>query len=146
MAEFLIYNKEHWMDVDNKYAVWHKKIEDNPIFTDEKQAGNLAKFDRKYEARYQKGDIVEVRPDGSLSVEKHFDSKMFGLLKVPGLSFEDAKKYMESVIEIKDIGTDSESKEIIRKRKYSTSNDFSITKEQQSVSVASANITAKVII
>ncbi len=95
MAEFLIYNKEHWMDVDNAYAVWRKKIEDNPIFTVAERARNLVKFDRKHDARYQRGDIVEIRPDGYWSIEKHFDAKMFALLKVPGLSFEDAESYME---------------------------------------------------
>jgi len=51
MSDLLIYNKIHWMD----------KLSDEEVAERIKQNPN---FELKYNSRYQKGDVVEVRPDG----------------------------------------------------------------------------------
>jgi hypothetical protein len=54
MAEFLIYNRDHWMDsLTPEQIAEHKKRDEN--------------FQAKYDARYQRGDIVEVRENGAYS-------------------------------------------------------------------------------
>ncbi|MHC4704494.1 MAG: hypothetical protein ACYTFQ_28425 [Planctomycetota bacterium] len=51
MAEFLIYDKDHWMDsLTPQQIAQHRKRHTN--------------FQAHYDARYQKGDIVEVRENG----------------------------------------------------------------------------------
>ena len=50
-AELLIYNKDHWMDALTPQQL----IEYNKKYPS---------FQAKYDARYQRGDIVEVREDG----------------------------------------------------------------------------------
>ena len=69
--ELLIYNKQHWMD-----KLTQKEIDER----DKKYPG----FRQKYERRYQKGDIVEVREDGYWN--KHgFNRKAFAVLKIPNI-------------------------------------------------------------
>lgn len=82
MAEFLIYDKEHWMDkmTAERYAELIKR----PHFAE------------KYLSRYQRGDIVEVRPDGfwTGANARGFNEDAFRVVSVPGLPPD--KKYMES--------------------------------------------------
>lgn len=58
-AEFLIYDKDHWMDLLTAQQVT-QMVKDKTITQDE------------YDARYQRGDIVAVKPDG------HFTSTLKG--------------------------------------------------------------------
>jgi len=87
MAEFLVYNKEHWMDniTPERFSELVKREGDE--------------FIKKYNSRYQKGDIIEVRPDGFWTDgrRKGFGSEHFALVCVPGLSVRDAQKYTEAV-------------------------------------------------
>ena len=80
MAEFLIYNKNHWMDVmtAERYAELIKR----PSFAE------------KYLARYQRNDVVEVRPDGFWTgpKAKGFNKEAFRVISVPGLKPDE--KYM----------------------------------------------------
>ena len=74
MAEFIIYNKTHWMD-----KLTPEQLKQNQL--------KYSNWDLKYVARYQKGDIVEVRPDGFFTGPKAhgFDKKDFRLVVVKGL-------------------------------------------------------------
>lgn len=51
MAEFLIYNKSHWMDLLSQEQI-------------AEYVQKYSTFQKKYDSRYQRGDIVEVREDG----------------------------------------------------------------------------------
>lgn len=86
MAEFLIYNTTHWMDK----------------WTPEEVAKLDTKQMAKYNARYRKGDIVEVYPDGRC-IEKPSPNSKMAIIKVPGLSFAEAKHLMEPDIKITQI-------------------------------------------
>lgn len=82
MAEFLIYKKYNWMDkVDSRQ--W-AELRKNP------------QWDEKYLDRYQRFDIVEVRPDGFFTGRKArgFNQEAFRLLIVPGLKADN--RYMKS--------------------------------------------------
>jgi len=106
MAEFLIYNKTHWMDAMSQAEV-DAKITVNP------------KWQTKYEARLQKGDIIEVREDGYWSVKrKGFAAPTFALVCVPGVSVEDAKHYMEPQETIVNAGTKNEVRSLLKRRRY----------------------------
>lgn len=74
MAEFLLFAKAHWMDAWDAAKV---------ASLDEKER-------RKYDARYQWGDIVEVRPDGYWAT-RGFDKEAFAVVKVPGLAVDSDK-------------------------------------------------------
>lgn len=120
MAEFLIYNKEHWMDALNQEQI-DEYVKKYPKFMD------------NYNARQQKGDVIEVRPDGYWTGPKApgYDENVFLLVSVPRLKFEDAEKYGEplyqqfpvSVLNEETSEFEEEWKEkLIKKRKYNFSN------------------------
>ena len=71
MAEFLIYKGPNWMDSLKPSEVnkmnWQRK--------------------RGYARRFQRGDIVETREDGTFKDIWNENSKFY-LLKVPGLSYD----------------------------------------------------------
>jgi len=73
-AEFLIYNTDHWT----------KKLsaEDKAKWTRHEQL--------KFAAVHEKGDIVEVRPDGYWTTRK-YRTDVFRVVKKPGLDY---KKYL----------------------------------------------------
>jgi hypothetical protein len=115
MAEFLIFNREHWMDKLTPEEVSERTK------TDEH-------FKEKYDARYQKGDIVEVQEDGFWSKNKVLPNESkWKLVKIPGMSKEDAKQYMES--ELQDDG-----RKIVLKRKYKIK-DVKVKKNGDVVSI-----------
>lgn len=81
MAEFLIYDKDHWMD-----SLTQKQINDN-----EKEHPG---FKDKYNRRYQRGDIIEVQEDGFWTQKRAgFGSHAFSLIVVPGLLLETALQF-----------------------------------------------------
>jgi hypothetical protein len=97
MAEFLIYNKDHWMDNINQEE--YNKL----VSTPEGQ--------QKYLARYQRGDIVEVREDG------FYTSTLKG----------DLSKWPFRVVVVKDLNDDvnyteplMQGNKIIKRRRYNT--------------------------
>jgi hypothetical protein len=74
MAEYLVFWKAHYMDS------W-----------DQAKVDSLTPVMRaKYDRRYQKGDIVEVREDGYWD-KRGFDKEAFIVVKVPGVAV-DAEK------------------------------------------------------
>ena len=47
------------------------------------------KFAQKYKARYERGDVIEIRPDGFYSyVTKASDIPGFALVRLPGVSVQ----------------------------------------------------------
>jgi hypothetical protein len=80
-TEFLIYDKVHWMDkmAPERYAELIK----------------TEHFAEKFLARYQRGDVVEVRPGGFWTgpKAKGFNVEAFRVVFVFGLKLD--KKYME---------------------------------------------------
>jgi hypothetical protein len=103
MAEFLVYNQEHWMDLPSKerpdltgFENVKRKIQENKEgFTPEQVAKKLKLLNDKYNQRYKKGDVVEVKEDGFWRKRKGFGSEHFALIHVPGLSGIEALKYQE---------------------------------------------------
>ncbi len=84
MAEFLIYNKTHWMD-ELSVAEIAERVKEN------------SHLQAKYDARYQRGDIVEIRPDGYWSQDRAGHGKhAFALVVLPGLGIKDAQHYMDT--------------------------------------------------
>lgn len=84
MTELLIYNKVHWMDeLTEEQIATHKAKEAN--------------WDKKFAARYQKGDIIEVRPDGFWTGERAvgFNKKAFRVIAIPEMSEKDAHYLMD---------------------------------------------------
>jgi len=87
MAEFLVYNKEHWMDALSPMEVAVR-------------IANDSRFKEAYDTRDRKGDVIEVRPDGFWTDGKRKGfgaAKGFALLVVPGLKAETAKKYQREL-------------------------------------------------
>ena len=73
MAEFLVMAKKHWS------------------YKEDMTIAEQAKYDKQY----QIGDIVQVFQDGKLQDFAHAGGKFY-VLRIKGLSFEDALKYHES--------------------------------------------------
>ena len=115
MAEFLVMAKDHWMD---KLAAndLKKRLEDKD-------------FERKYNARYVKGDIVEVREDGYWSKDHGFNKAVFGVLCVPGVDHKEQKHLEKAQIKLVNAGTEDERREIVKRRQYNLDSqqvDFSL--------------------
>lgn len=82
MAEFLIYDKDHWMDKLNQEE--YNKLMSHPHGAE------------KFLSRYQRGDIVEVREDGfyTSTLTGDLSRWAFRVVIIPGLKSD--KKYMQS--------------------------------------------------
>ena len=140
MAEFLIYNKEHWMD-----SLTEEQIKE--------YIAKRPKFLEGYEARYQRGDVVEVRPDGYWTGEKakKYRKDAFLMVSVPGISFEEAKQYQKPLTqefpvsvwnkEINDYETDWVRK-TIKTRRF---NFGELSDKQEFGSLSQITITDKII-
>ncbi len=99
MAEFLIYNKTHWMDLPSKdfpelmgFENVRQKIMANSALSLEQSTKALILHQRKYDARHMAGDIVEVRRDGAPS--GRLEKNGVDFIRVP-IAFEDATQYMK---------------------------------------------------
>ncbi len=89
MAEYLIYNKTHWMDEPSKgndartgYERNQDKINDDVFTSPLVKLDKLSKLSKKYEAKEQSGDIIEERPDG-FGMRSKKEILSFCLVKVP---------------------------------------------------------------
>jgi len=105
MAEFLIYNKTHWMDALTNKQKDELRVRDKY-------------FDTKYNARYQKGDIIEVRPDGYWTGQnaRGFDTSAFKVVSVPGLEVDTTK--MQSVLGNVTINSKTSTNVLIKRRRF----------------------------
>ncbi len=89
MAEFLIKAKRHWSYKSN--------------MTTAEQT--------EYNKQWQIGDIVQVFPDGRLSDTQHGNGAFF-IIRVSGLSFDTAKKYMD------EWNDETDMRICVKRRKY----------------------------
>ena len=89
MAEYLTYNMTHWMD-----KLTPEQLKQNQM--------KYSYWDEKYNARYQKGDIVEARPDGFFTGPKAhgWDHNAFRLIIVKGLKVDESLMQPLTKIEI----------------------------------------------
>ena len=113
MAEFLIYDKDHWMDKLNAADI------------EQMRARFPKTWDYKYLARYHRGDIIEVRPDGFWTGPnaRGFDQEAFKVVSIPGLAPD--PDYMASKLDVKMVvwpGEESgklhRQETILRRRKF----------------------------
>jgi len=93
-------------------------------------------YARDYEKSYKKGDIVVVFPDGHKWGKEEGPPK-FVIVKVPGMSVKEGRKYM---------ATYRINKEIIKRRRFCISKDFfdMILKQGETVSVDKTNFFKKI--
>lgn len=93
MCDLLIYRGPHWMDDSNAYALAHVWIENNGM-TAQKVIEAKQKLAIKYQARYRKGDIVEIYPEGIITEKPSLNNKCVAL-RITGLSHITARNYLE---------------------------------------------------
>ena len=81
MAEFLIYNKDHWVT----------KLTSAEIQSYRKKYKH---WDEKFLGHYVRDDVVECRPDGFWTGPnaRGFNKDAFRVISVPGLSVQDAEE------------------------------------------------------
>ena len=151
MAEFLIYNKTHWYDLPSEDTPGLTGYEQNHFAIDIDNKLNVAQkikakdiLTLKYAVRYQKGDIVEVRPDGYWTggKRKGFGSHAFALVAVPSISMENARKYMDSQVDL----ADPENPVLLKRRKYQMDMaqiSLSSEKSAEFADISDAHITDK---
>lgn len=103
MAELLVRAEDHWMD-----SLTSEQVE----AMDDRRKEN-------YEARFQKGDVVCVKPDGHQWGKKEGLPK-FIVVKVPNMTVEEAAVYLEEDTDIDDSDTERGDRHVVtrmRKRK-----------------------------
>ncbi len=119
MAEFLIYNKDHWSA--------SVKLTPEQVI--------------KFKGCYKKGDVVEVRPDGYWD-KRGFNKEGFAVVKNEGMSFESAQQYAEPLT--KEVATTEIgvfNTQFIARRKYQITNI--VTAESKIVTVDVLTINTK---
>ncbi len=86
-AEFLIYNKVHWM---HKLTFGEMKV----------CRAKYENWDERVAGQYIKGDVIEVRPDGFWVGPKArgFNKDAFRVLSIPGLSVKMAQNYKQTTL------------------------------------------------
>jgi hypothetical protein len=127
MAELLVKAKPHWMDSLTQEEV--SKMSD------------AAK--QNYESRSQIGDVVVVRPDG-WQWGKEECLPNFIVVKVPQITFEEAKKYEEALVD----NSNPEKPILLKHRKHQIPKvvvDNSILLNQSSMTVTKSNLDAQII-
>ena len=121
MAEFLIYDQDNWMDVPSKDRpdLTGKENVDRKILEEdlsiEAKTIALGVLQGKYDARYHKGDIVEVREDGAPS--GRLEKSGVDFVCVP-IAFKDVKQYTMPLLEEGIDSLDPDNPDIKRRRKY----------------------------
>ncbi len=83
-VEMLIYDKDNWMDALTEAEVterWQKEPD----------------FRREFDARWQRGDVIEMHEDGFWTGPKArgFDHVAFRMLSIPGVSLESVRYLSE---------------------------------------------------
>lgn len=120
MCDLLIYRGPHWMDDSNAYTTAHLRIENNLLLTSSEIIQGKEELTDHYNNRYRKGDIVEVYPEGAITEKPSLNNKCVAL-RITGLDYETAKKYIEPLTEIDNRITNplqSERRRIKRRRKF----------------------------
>jgi len=130
MAELLVRAKKHWMD-----DLTQKEVD-------------AMKDKSAYESRCQIGDVVVVKPDG-WKWGKCECLPDFIVIKIPGMTEAEAKKYEEALTKEVD-GKEEGMKEIqiVRFRKHALPKadiDSAVTAKTESVELSKTTLTSKVI-
>ncbi len=105
MAEFLIYDRDNWMDVPSKdrpaltgHENVRQKIMNDSSLSLEQSTMALGFHEMKYTARHQRGDIVEARRDGG--PRGKLEEASFAFLQVLSVSLEEARGYCEPKLDL----------------------------------------------
>jgi len=119
MAEFLIYNKDHW---SKSVKLTEEQVE-------------------KFKGCYKNGDVVEVREDGYWD-KRGFNKEAFRVVKKVGLEVADAIHYIEPLekITVSEVG-EEDKVETLERRKYQITNV--VTAESKIASVEDLTIITK---
>lgn len=121
--ELLVYNKAHWMDALTPQEILDRAKADEH-------------FQAKYDSRYQKGDIVDVKPDGHWTEKHGYNKKCFVVVKI------DKKTVDERFTESQDSGD-----VLVKQRRYWANVDlltFDVDKKVTVTTISDAEITDKV--
>ena len=92
MADFLIKNTSHWMDTLPPEEVQERINAEKSAST---EYPPVSSFEKSYNTRYQRGDIIEVAHDNRWADHQHGNGK-FIIVRAPFVSFEESETYMES--------------------------------------------------
>lgn len=128
MADLLIFDKDHYMDSWTSVELTNR-IKDDPT------------IEEKYNRRYQKGDVIEVRPDGYWSGDKgrNFDKNCFCIINVSN----DAMMGFDTPL-YDTLTLPEDNPKILKKRKYNIDISNLIFNGKIAISTYSnLNITAK---
>jgi len=109
LCDLLIYRGPNWMDDSNAYALAHTWLENRPGLTSEEIIRSKDKLILKYEARYRKGDIVDIFPEGTIT-EKPVPENKCVAIRITGLNHVTARNYLQPLEDANGI--------IRRKRKF----------------------------
>ncbi len=106
-AELLTYDMDNWMD-----SLTQKQIDEHN--------NKDADFQRQYDAREQRGDIIEVRPDGYWTgyggyPAKGFDHNAYRVIALPGVAVKDVKHYSDSIVIEQPLAGHSEARPVVLK-------------------------------
>ncbi len=103
MAEFLVFNKDNWMDapaVQNASKTGYEAVQDAIANDSSLSAIDKTKEQafttKNYNCRNLLGDIVESREDGKGFMGKK-EPLSYALIEVPEIPFEDSKHYSGSL-------------------------------------------------
>lgn len=121
MADLLIFDKEHYMDSWTQEEL-EKRVEEDPLVKE------------KYDARYQKGDIVECREDGYWSGGngRNFNKNAFCVVHVPNRQMEEYDRPLY------------DGDTLVRKRRYNIDvSNLVFTGKRASSAFGNLNITEK---
>ena len=109
MCDLLIYRGPNWMDDSNAYVLAHTWLENRPGLTPEQIMDSKERLIIKYEARYRKGDIVDIYPEGTIT-ERPVPANKCVAIRITGLSHITVRNYLEPLVDEDGI--------IRRKRKF----------------------------
>ena len=127
--DLLIYNMDHWMDDSNAYVKAHLRIESDTSLTPSQILKSKGVLTDKYNARYQRGDVVEVGPDGRYANQTN---PKFKVVHLPG---------------VKNLGylteAEMDGQKMVKRRRYAV--DTGLADKASFPNVADLSITDKVV-
>ena len=95
MADFLIKNTNHWMDVlSSEQVIDMINTEKVQSLVERPEEPAYSRFEESYNTRYQKGDVIEVGPDNHWTDAQHGNGQ-FLIVRVPFFPERQAKTYMD---------------------------------------------------
>ena len=144
MAEFLIYNKDHWMDIPSKdrpdlrgYKNVERKILEDSALSIEQRTKKLGLHEMKYTARYQRNDFVEARRDNG--PRGKLEEASFAFLQVPSINLKDGKQYVVPDVDLSDV----DHPFILKRRKHYMNMTGLVLDEHKNVSLTNAEFNSR---